>query len=186
MARGFFVSILEIVEIAFITVGTVVLIRFFLVQPFLVSGDSMKPNFANGNYLLVDEVTYRFRQPQRGEVVVFKYPGNTATYFIKRIIGLPGEHVQVKEGKVTVSSDAHPEGVALAENYLPPGTTTAGATDAKLGECQYFVLGDNRSFSFDSRSWGVLGCEDIVGVARFRLWPPHDIGSFGAPQYSIP
>jgi signal peptidase I len=184
MTRGFFVSVLEIIEIAFITVGTVVLIRFFLVQPFLVSGDSMKPNFANGNYLLIDEITYRFRSPQRGEVVVFKYPSNAGTYFIKRIIGLPGERVQVKDGRVTVSSDAHPDGIVLTEDYLPPGTATSGGADATLGECEYFVLGDNRAFSFDSRSWGVLGCDNIVGVARLRLWPPYDIGSFGVPRYS--
>jgi signal peptidase I len=181
--RSFFASLLEIVEIACITIGAVWVIRTFLVQPFLVSGDSMVPNFSHGDYLLVDELTYAFREPARGEVAVFHYPNDPATYFIKRFIGLPGERVVIKDDVITVYNDAHPEGAALNEHYLPLTTRTNGFTDVKLGEGEYFVLGDNRSFSFDSRSWGVLKKDQIVGMARLRLWPPSDFKAFAAPQY---
>ena len=184
--RSFFASALEIFEIAFITVGAVILIRTFLVQPFLVSGDSMVPNFSNGDYLLVDELTYRLRAPERGEVVVFHYPNDETTYFIKRFVGLPGERVVVHSGQVTIYNKEHTEGLKLSESYLPPTTQTSGSVDVTLKDGEYFVLGDNRSFSFDSRMWGVLNKKEIVGVARLRLWPPASFRAFAAPQYSHP
>src|ERR1039458_5432166 len=101
--RKFFASLLEVLEIAVIAVGAVFIVRTFLVQPFLVSGTSMSPNFSNGDYVLTDELTYRLRPPERGEVVVFHDPQDYSTYFIKRIIGSPGEHVLVKNNAVTVN-----------------------------------------------------------------------------------
>src|SRR3989344_9672997 len=117
--RKFFASILEILEIAVVAIVAVFVIRSFLIQPFLVSGSSMVPNFSNGDYLLIDELTYRFRTPQRGEVVVFRYPGDPSTYFIKRIIGLPNERVVLGDGKITVFNSEKPEGFILDEEYLP-------------------------------------------------------------------
>jgi signal peptidase I len=181
--KKFFISLLEIFEIAFVTVGTVFLIRTFLVQPFLVSGSSMVPNFQNGDYLLIDELVYHFREPKRGEVAVFHYPNDETTYFIKRIIGLPGEKVSVSGGKVVVFNSEHPQGFALSETYLPPETVTNRNTEITLAEGEYFVLGDNRSFSFDSRDWGVLKKTEIVGMARVRLWPPGALRAFAAPNY---
>jgi len=181
--RKFLSSVLEVFEVALIAVVSVFLIRTFLVQPFLVSGASMAPNFSSGDYLLVDELTYRVREPERGEVVVFSYPSEGSTYFIKRVIGLPGEGIKIEGNIVSVFSEEYPEGFVLDENYLPPGTVTRGSVDLRLSEGEYFVLGDNRSYSFDSRSWGTLVYEDIVGLARVRLWPLGSLRAFAAPQY---
>jgi|SRR3989344_3859888 len=181
--RRFLSSLLEVFEIAVIAIGAVFLIRTFLVQPFLVSGASMIPNFRDGDYLLIDELTYRVRVPERGEVAVFHYPNDEATYFIKRIIGLPGERVTVKEGEVAIYNSEHPEGFMIDEKYLSPGVITSGAVDVALTDRQYFVLGDNRPYSFDSRSWGTLSSDEIVGLVRLRLWPPQNARVFAAPQY---
>lgn len=179
--RQFLASVLEIFEIVLVAVGAVFLIRSFLVQPFLVSGSSMIPSFNNGDYLLVDELTYRFRMPERGETVVFKYPNDTSTYFIKRIIGLPGEHVQIQNGHVTIFNQANPQGFTLNESYLPASVSTSGSEKFDLASGQYLTLGDNRSFSFDSRSWGPLPSSDIVGLVRLRLWPLTELRAFAAP-----
>lgn len=178
-------SFLEVLEVALIAVVSVFLVRTFLVQPFLVSGESMSPNFSDGDYLLIDELTYRFREPNRGEVVVFRYPGDEkVTYFIKRVIGLPGETVTIKNGAVYISSGGDTEGFLLDERYLSDRVITSGDETIKLAEDQYFVLGDNRSFSFDSRTWGLLGEDEIVGLARLRLWPLGDLRAFAAPKYN--
>ncbi len=184
--RHFFASLLEVIEIALVAVGAVFFTRAFLVQPFLVSGYSMVPNFENGDYLLVDELTYHFRVPERGEVTVFHYPNDESTYFIKRIIGLPGERVEIQNGKVVVYNTAHPDGFTLDERYLPPGTVTTGScgkTVFQLKADQYLVLGDNRPESFDSRCWGLLSDKEIVGLVRLRLWPLTSVKVFAAPQY---
>src|SRR3990167_7518485 len=109
--KNFIASLLEVLEIALIAIVTVFIVRSFLLQPFLVNGASMEPNFSNGDYLLVDELTYRLRSPERGEVIVFRYPGDESTYYIKRIIGLPGERVVVSGGKITVFSASKTEGI---------------------------------------------------------------------------
>lgn len=181
--RKFFLSILEVVEIGLVALGTVFLVRTFLVQPFLVSGDSMVPNFSNGDYLLVDELVYRFRNPARGEVVVFHYPNDESTYFIKRIIGLPGEVVRIKDGKITIFSGDNAREVVLEENYISYNSRRMSDGEFKLEKDEYFVLGDNRSYSFDSRNWGALKRDKIVGMVRLRLWPPQSLRIFAAPQY---
>ncbi|MCP6719974.1 MAG: signal peptidase I [Patescibacteria group bacterium] len=173
-------SFFEIVETLVIAVVIVFLVRSFIAQPFLVSGSSMEPNFYDNNYLLVDELTYRFREPKRGEVIVFRYPADKRAFYIKRIIGLPGERVVVKDGEVLVYEDG--EEKILSESYLW-GTGTRGSFDETLSSTEYFVMGDNRNFSFDSRSWGPLEEDDIVGFARFRLWPINEVMAFSAPSY---
>lgn len=180
--RKFLASLLEIFEIALIAVGSVFLVRTFLIQPFVVSGSSMAPNFGNGDYLLVDELTYRFRTPQRGEVVVFRYENNSGAYFIKRIIGLPGEHVSIKNNIINIIPQ-NGEPIILKEPYIPSSTPTSGSAEYSLNGNQYFVLGDNRSFSFDSRNWGALNAKDIIGLVRVRLWPFGEAVSFPIPQY---
>lgn len=181
--RRFFASILEVFEIALVAVGAVFLIRTFLVQPFLVSGASMVPSFSNGDYLLIDQITYRFREPERGEVVVFRSLADESTYFIKRIIGLPGETVAIKNGAITIINGAKPNGFKLEEDYIPRDAATRGDGKFVLSENDYFLLGDNRSYSFDSRSWGALERENIVGLVRLRLWPVTELTAFAAPQY---
>lgn len=183
--RRFLASLLEVLEVALVALGAVFLIRSFLVQPFLVSGASMAPTFQNGDYLLVDEVSYRFREPQRGEVVVFRYPNDESTYFIKRIIGIAGDRIEFENGKVKLINDEYPEGVALKEGYLPKGVVTnprpGGKTTFTVQEGEFVVLGDNRSYSYDSRDWGLLKEDEIIGMVRLRLWPVSDFQVFAAP-----
>lgn len=148
----------------------------FLARPFLVQGASMEPSFQSGNYLVVDIISYKFGKPDRGNVVVFHYPGNRSVYYIKRIIGIPGDRITLLDGSILVN------GEELEEDYLPSYVKTAAfdKTDFILGGEQYFVMGDNRSASFDSRSWGPLGKDDIVGVVKFRVWPPFKL--YGSAQ----
>ncbi|HXF44454.1 MAG TPA: signal peptidase I [Candidatus Paceibacterota bacterium] len=178
--RKFFWSLFEFIESVTVAIVLVFLVRYFIAQPFLVSGSSMEPNFENGDYLLVDELAYRFREPERGEVVVFRYPGDRRVYYIKRIIGLPGERVVINEGKVEIYKDG--EEMILNEPYVLK-MDTREKTDVTLGPGQYFVMGDNRNFSFDSRRWGSLSEGDIIGLARLRLWPVNKVMAFSAPEY---
>jgi signal peptidase I len=183
--RKFLASLLEIFEIAVIAIVAVFLVRTFLVQPFLVSGTSMSPNFSNGDYVLVDELTYRIRPPERGEVVVFHDPeqGSYDTYFIKRVVGLPGEKITIASDTITVYNAGHPAGLVLDESYLPNGVVTSGMETYTLSSSTYLMLGDNRPASYDSRSWGPLPAKNIVGLVRVRLWPLDAITAFAAPNY---
>ena len=173
-------SLFEIIETVAIAVVAVVLVRTFIVQPFVVSGASMEPTFYNGNYLLVDEITYHFRSPERGEVIVFRYPGDISTFYIKRIIGLPGDRVVLNDNTVSVYEGG--EKKVLNESYLL-GHSTSGSFDITVPNGEYFVMGDNRNFSFDSRSWGPLPKGDVIGVVRLRLWPINEARAFGVPSY---
>ena len=161
----------DIIKVAVVALVLAGLIRHFLVQPFFVEGASMEPNFENGEYLLVDELSYYFRSVERSEVVVFHYPLDTSKYYIKRVIGLPGETVEIKNNAVTVYNDENPNGLTLDENYLPENLITDGSIKQKLGQNEYFVLGDNRLASYDSRRWGILPKNDIVGRVWVRAWP---------------
>jgi len=174
-------SFFEIFETLLIAVVAVFLIRTFVAQPFLVSGSSMKQSFSNGDYLLVDELVYRFREPERGEVVVFKNDAGKGSYFIKRIVGMPGERLTVDGGVVAVGLGDDDLQV-LDESYIINPRLT-GNTDITLGDGEYFVMGDNRGFSLDSRSWGPLSEDDIVGLVRLRLWPFNKVMAIEAPVY---
>ena len=180
--RRFLAPLWEIVEFVFIAFVAVFVIRNFLVQPFLVSGASMVPSYQHGDYLLIDELTYRVREPLRGEVVVFRYPKDETVFFIKRIVGLPGERVVIRGGKVWTGRDQSL--VELTEEYLSSAVVTAGALDLVLGPDDYFVLGDNRTNSFDSRTWGPISRKEIMGIARVRLYPFDKITAFSAPTYA--
>lgn len=174
----FFWEILQIVILALIIV---VPIRYFIFQPFIVKGQSMEPNFEDGDYLIIDEISYRFRKPQRGEVIVFKNPLNPGQRFIKRIIALPGETIEIKEGKIEILNEKG-NFVLDEKNYLPSSITN-GEIKITLGNDEYFVLGDNRNFSFDSRQFGPLKEKYIIGRVFLRLWPPHTLAKFNAPNY---
>lgn len=144
----------------------------------------MEPNFLDHEYLIVDELSYRLRAPERGEVVVFKYPNNQQEFFLKRIIGLPGERVKIADGKVTIYNSAHPEGVELKEDYLSKDLLTNGEPrTVTLDSDEYYVLGDNRANSFDSRRFGAVKKDLIIGRALFRGWPLSRLGVFGAPNF---
>jgi signal peptidase I len=175
----------ELVKIVVIAAVIVLPIRYFLFQPFIVSGESMSPNFESGDYLIVDEITYRFSSPQRGDVVVFNtdfIQGYRGQRFIKRIIGLPGETIQIQNGKVDVLRDG--KSVVLNEKYLSNTLQTDGNINVTLGSDQYFVMGDNRQYSYDSRRWGILPRQYIIGKALFRVFPLANIAALTTPSYS--
>jgi len=162
----------DIIKFVLLVALIVIPIRTFIAQPFVVNGASMDPTFENGDYLIVDQITYRFNQPQRGEVVVFRYPNDTSQFFIKRIVGLPGETVEFLNNRIVVYNDEYEHGLELEEPYIPnsdglnyrPSVTT-------LNQNEYFVLGDNREHSSDSRSWGALSDDKIIGRPLVRLFP---------------
>jgi signal peptidase I len=180
--RNFLAFIWEIIKIVVIALLIVVPIRYFIFQPFFVKGQSMEPNFENGDYLIVDEISYRFREPLRGEVVVFKYPQNPSQRYIKRIIGLPGETVVIEDGKVVIFNENGTQ-ILNETGYLPPFTLTPGDIRVTLTGDEYFVLGDNRISSSDSRRWGPLPREDIIGRVLFRAWPFVALAKFEVPVY---
>jgi len=180
--KSFLSFLWEISKIAIIALVIVIPIRYFLFQPFFVRGQSMEPNFENGDYLIIDEISYRFRDPQRGEVVVFKYPKYPSQRYIKRVVGLPGETLEVKNGKVIISKDEK-KWVLDESNYLPQSLETSGNLQITLRQNQYFVLGDNRDVSSDSRRWGPLPRENIIGRVFLRAWPIIALAKIEAPAY---
>lgn len=159
----------DVIKIFIIASVIVLPIRYFLFQPFIVKGDSMVPNFQSGDYLIVDEISYRFLEPERGDVIVFRYPKDTKQRFIKRIIGLPGESIQIKDGNVFITKDGKTN--QLTEEYLLNNLKTIGEIGMNLNKDQFFVMGDNRDYSFDSRAWGVVPRSDIIGKAFLRILP---------------
>ena len=161
----------ETIKIVVISLVIILPIRYFIVQPFFVKGASMESNFEDGDYIFVDELSYQFGIPSRGDVVIFRYPLDKSQFFIKRVIGLPNETVDIRDNKVTIYNAEHPTGMVLSETYLDPGQQTLGTTRMKLDDNDYFVLGDNRLRSSDSRTWGALNRSLITGKAFIRLWP---------------
>jgi len=176
--------LLEFIKIAVLAGLTIVLVRYFLFKPFYVKGESMEPSFLDHEYLIIDEVTYRFNEPARGDVIVFKYPENPKEYFLKRIIGLPGERVKVTAGQIFVYNTEHPEGVSINESYIPKEVYTAGEKIVTLGPEQYYVMGDNRANSFDSRRFGPVDRNLIVGRVWFRGWPISRMQTFSTPAFN--
>jgi signal peptidase I len=170
-------SFSELVRFAIIAIAIVVPIRMFVAQPFMVNGASMDPTFFDGHYLIVDEISYRFEEPTRGAVVIFKYPLDPDKYFIKRLIGLPGETVSIKDGAVSIINKEHPEGFLLDEPYVAPENAKKDTMEFALGEKEYFVMGDNRLHSADSRLWGAVPEANLVGRPVLRLFPPAKIGT---------
>jgi len=161
----------EIVKFSILAALIVIPIRLFIAQPFIVSGASMEPTFETGQYLIVDQLTYAFEAPVRGEVVIFHYPRDTSKFFIKRIIGLPGETVNIRGKEVIIKNVKHPDGIILSEPYLDSDNRQSTNLSVKLEDDEYFVLGDNRKASSDSRVWGPLKEEFLVGRAFLRLFP---------------
>ncbi len=183
--KGFFSFFWEIAQIVIVALVIVLPIRYFVFQPFIVRGASMEPNFHNGDYLIVDELSYRFREPERGDIIVFKYPQDPSQRFIKRVLGLPGEQLELSNGKITITKE-NGESIILSESdYLDNVTAGDGLGEKRmvLDNDEYFVLGDNRGHSYDSRRWGALVKDDIIGRTLFRAWPLDDITLFGNPEY---
>lgn len=175
----------ELVKILVLAGITITLVRYFLFKPFYVQGASMEPNFYSREYLIIDELTYRLRAPERGEVIVFKYPGDQKEFFLKRIIGLPGERVKISNGTVTIFNKEHPEGIEIKEDYLSKDLATVGDIDVQVKDNQYFVMGDNRPNSLDSRRFGPIDKDLIVGRAFFRGWPFSRMQKFDTPSFNL-
>lgn len=168
----------ELLHVVIISLAIIVPVRYFLIQPFYVKGASMEPNFYDHEYLIIDEIGYRLNQPQRGEIVVFRYPNDPRQYFIKRIVGLPGERIKVSGGQVWVYNAEHPDGKVLDEHSYLGAIYTGGERDVQLADDEYFLMGDNRGASLDSRSFGPVSRSFIVGRVWFRGWPPEKIKVF--------
>ncbi len=135
----------------------------------------MEPTFDSGDYLIIDQLSYRFEDPERKSVVVFRYPDDPDKFFIKRVIGLPGETVKVDDNDITIINEEHPDGLTLSEPYVASENTNEDRLSVTLGDNEYFVLGDNRRSSSDSRTWGTLPDRYLVGRAFLQLLPPNDI-----------
>lgn len=182
MALKFF---LELVQVVAISLAIIIPVRYFLVQPFYVKGASMEPNFFDHEYLIIDELSYRFHQPQRGDIVVFHYPNDPKNYFIKRVIGLPGETVEIADGKVKIYNDKYPNGIVLDEHSYLDDIYTAQTRRETLKADEYFVLGDNRPSSLDSRYFGPISMKVVVGRVWVRGWPLDRWMVFNPPTYNL-
>lgn len=174
----------DLIKILIIAVIIIVPFRTFVAEPFVVSGSSMLPNYHNGDYLIIDRLSYLTGEPKRGDVIVLKYPKDNTQFFIKRIIGLPGETVKVLQGHVLVINKEYPDGMQLKEPYLKTNIETFGKTEpTTLGSGEYYVLGDNRTASSDSRAWGILPKDDIVGRVWARVYRFSEAGFIKTPSY---
>jgi len=168
--RKFLLFFWEIAKITIIALLIIVPIRVFIFQPFFVSGASMEPNFHDLDYLIIDEITYRLGEPERGDVIVFYNPRNTSQRFIKRIIALPGETIKISQGDVYIKYSGQEEFFLLNESdYLSENVKTSGNLIIVLKEDQYFVMGDNREASYDSRNFGTLDEKHIIGRSIIKL-----------------
>lgn len=183
---SFFSFLWDLVKTFIIVMLIAFAIRYFVIQPFVVDGDSMLPSFINNEYLIAEKISYDFQIPHRGDVMIFRYPKNPQIIYIKRVIGLPGEVVEIKENKVFIAQSPNDQAKPLAENYLSSSVKTevfaseAGEKSAKivLADNEFFVLGDNREHSSDSREWGILPRANIIGrvwitvtpLDRFKFW----------------
>ncbi|MFA5926895.1 MAG: signal peptidase I [Patescibacteria group bacterium] len=186
-ARDFLYFVFDLLKTAVVVFVLAFSLRYFAVQPFIVDGESMMPNYVNGEYLLAEKISYLSGQPKRGDVVVFRYPGNPNVNYIKRIIGLPNETVKIENNKITVYNQANPKGVALSEEYLPSSIQTYVSDRAVLEKTlqsdEYFVMGDNRQHSSDSREWGALPKSNIVGRTWLSIKPLDRLQVHGRVQY---
>jgi len=173
----------ELVEVIAIALLIVIPIRMYLITPFFVRGQSMEPNFEDGDYLIIDKLSFRLSQPKRGDIIVFNAPLDAKSFYIKRIIGMPGEIVKVADGEVTIFNEDYIGGWKLDEKYLGNHTNTPGNIQIKLNAGEYFVMGDNREASYDSREWGSLRVDKVVGKVWLRLAPVNKAKAFFGLQY---
>lgn len=175
----------DFLKVLALALAIIIPVRYFLFQPFIVTGQSMQPNFHQGEYLIIDEISYRFFSPSRGDVAVIHSPVDNSEYFIKRIIGLPGETVEIKNGTVVIKNSSHPEGLTLVESYIPPEVATFGNIKVTLSKDQFYVLGDNRLASSDSRYFGPIKGGTIVGRVLIRAFPFGKFTAFQTPSYQF-
>lgn len=188
VVNSFFAVLFEIIKTIVVVGILALLLRIYIIQPFIVEGLSMSPTLDNNDYLLVDKLSYRFGEPQRGDVIVFKYPKDERFNYIKRIIGLPGETIRITENNIMITNNQNPNGLIIHENYIKDidghlinNGRKVIAVDIPQG--QYFVMGDNRQGSSDSREWGFLPKKEIIGRSLVRLFPVGDFKVLRDPTY---
>ena len=179
--KDFFYFVFDLLKTGIIVFILAFCLRYFVIQPFIVDGESMMPNYVNNEYLLAEKISYLIGSPQRGDVVIFRYPGNPSISYIKRIIALPGERITISNNTVRIFNNEYPEGKVLSETAYLPSTSLTLVQDDKpidrtLGQNEYFVMGDNRQHSSDSRDWGVLPKSNIIGRSWLTLLPTDKFG----------
>lgn len=184
-------TFLDLIETMAISFSIFLVVYLFFLQPHQVNGQSMVPNFQSGEHVLTDKVTFKMRDPQRGEVVVFHAPPDancpegTGCDFIKRVLGVPGDTLEVKENAIWVNGEKLPEPYIPSDFPILPGNATKGKS-VYLGPNEFFVSGDNRPYSSDSRAWGAITKDEIIGRVFFRYWPPAAISTVGKASYPNP
>ncbi|MEK7157599.1 MAG: signal peptidase I [Patescibacteria group bacterium] len=161
----------EIFKFALLAAIIVLPIRIFIAQPFVVSGASMDPTFESGQYLIVDQISYRFGSPKRGDVIIFRYPLDKKKFFIKRIIGLPSETVDLQNGQISITNKDGAKALVTEESYISSRASNDSRSSVILKNNEYFVLGDNRTESSDSRFWGAVESSLIIGRPFISLFP---------------
>lgn len=182
--------ILDFLETIVLSFAIFVVIYVFVTQPHKVKGDSMLPNFHSDEYLLTDKISYRLRTPARGDIIVFRYPLAPQYDYIKRIIGLPSEEIELKDGHVIIYNQDHKDGMAITEKYLRDETLTTGRSGIpdgiriKIPDKHYVVMGDNRQQSSDSREWGTISYDNIIGRVWLRYWPPQALAFISDHKYA--
>lgn len=186
LMRSGFSFLWEVLKTVVISIVIIAAVRGLIAQPFYVKGASMEPTFHDNEYLIINKIDYRLHEPHRGDIVVLRYPRDPSQYFIKRVVGLPGEKIVIRSGSVFIYNTEYPNGWQLDESaYLPASEMTLGDTTAELASNEYFVLGDNRRASLDSRSsiLGPVPKAAIVGRTWFRVWPFGKFTMFSEPSY---
>lgn len=185
--QSFFSWIWEMVKVVVVSLVIIIPIRMYVFQPFVVQGASMEPNFQEKEYLIIDEISQRFESRQRGQVVVFHPPQDAKVFYIKRIIGLPGETIELKDGRITIYNKIQPQGFVLDESAYLPSTDIDVFYQSKvtLGSNEYFVLGDNRRNSLDSRKIGPIPTNHIRGRVLVRAFPFDRWMIFSSPTYNL-
>lgn len=172
-------SVFDYTKTALLLIVLVLLLYYLVFQVFFVRGLSMDPSFFDGEMILVDRASYYFRDPGRGDAIVFVFPGTENEKYIKRVIGLPGERIKIKNNKIFINERL------LKEDYIGSDILTLGDVEFELKEKEYLVLGDNRELSNDSRIWGPLSRENIIGKAQFVLYPFSGKQIIERPAYNI-
>lgn len=181
LRKGYY-YLLDIAQTIILVLSGFVVVYFFLFKPFQVKGESMFPNFHDNEYLITNLIGLRFNEPKLGDVIVFKAPTDPEKDFIKRVIGVPGDTVSLQDGKVYLNNNLLDE-----SKYLKSSVITAGGSFLSDGESvtvpqgQFFVLGDNRCCSSDSREWGFVPRKNVIGDSIFIYWPPSSAGVIKNP-----
>lgn len=174
--------LLEGVQVIGVSAVIIALLNVFVITPQEVRGLSMYPYLNDGDRLITEKISYSFNEPKRGDVVVFHFPLDRTQDYIKRLIALPGEEIELRNNTITIYNEQNPNGLLIEEDYLSADVITNARAFMKEGEKikvpegKYVVFGDNRENSSDSRQWGFVEKRDLVGKAIIRYWPPQSFG----------